>query len=51
MLDSSDGIQTTHAGSLPRSRALIDANRARLEGVDAGYGDLLTDEVTALVAR
>jgi 5-methyltetrahydropteroyltriglutamate--homocysteine methyltransferase len=51
VLDSSDGIQTTHAGSLPRSRALIDANRARLEGVEAGYGELLTDEVTALVGR
>jgi 5-methyltetrahydropteroyltriglutamate--homocysteine methyltransferase len=51
VLDSSDGIQTTHAGSLPRSRALIDANRARLEGVEAGYGELLADEVTSLVGR
>jgi 5-methyltetrahydropteroyltriglutamate--homocysteine methyltransferase len=51
VLDSSDGIQTTHAGSLPRSAALRDANRARLEGIDAGYEQLLGDEVTALVGR
>lgn len=51
MLDSSDRIRTTHAGSLPRSRALIDANAARLEGVEEGFAGTLASEVTALVAQ
>ncbi|RIJ08320.1 epoxyalkane--coenzyme M transferase, partial [Clavibacter michiganensis subsp. insidiosus] len=31
MLDSTDRIQTSHAGSLPRTDALIAANAARAE--------------------
>ncbi|MFD1719465.1 cobalamin-independent methionine synthase II family protein [Georgenia deserti] len=52
MLRSTDRIQTTHAGSLPRTRELIEANRAREEGAaPAGFTDLLRDQVRALVAR
>jgi len=51
VLDSSDRIQTTHAGSLPRTRRLIDANSARLEDVEEGHEALLREEVSALVGR
>ena len=51
MLDSSDRIRTTHAGSLPRSRVLIDANDARREGESEGYDGLLAEEVVALLGR
>ena len=35
MLDSTDSIQTSHAGSLPRTDALIAANAARAEAREA----------------
>jgi 5-methyltetrahydropteroyltriglutamate--homocysteine methyltransferase len=58
MRNSSDGIQTSHAGSLPRTPELIAANEAR-ELEDDGFTlrrtpefeTLLTDAVSDLVAR
>lgn len=51
-------IRTTHAGSLPRTTALVEANRARREAADGfrldtseEFAQLLGDEVTALVRR
>jgi 5-methyltetrahydropteroyltriglutamate--homocysteine methyltransferase len=58
MLNSSDRIQTTHAGSLPRTPELIAANDARQLGDDGftlkrtkEFDGLLTDAVSDLVAR
>lgn len=48
-------ILTTHAGSLPRSKALIEANALRLRGEYSGgpdsFKELLAEEVQALVQR
>ncbi|MEE6295672.1 cobalamin-independent methionine synthase II family protein [Georgenia wangjunii] len=52
MLSSADRIQTTHAGSLPRTDALLAANAARAQGEEPeGFADLLAAEVTDLVQR
>lgn len=54
MLTSADHIQTTHAGSLPRTPELIAANEARESGrSDAGvdHEALLTSAVVDLVQR
>lgn len=54
MLTSADFIQTTHAGSLPRTPELIAANEARESGSPAdaaGHEALLTGAVVDLVAR
>lgn len=54
MLTSADHIQTTHAGSLPRTPELIAANEAREAGrTDAGvdHEALLTAAVVDLVQR
>jgi 5-methyltetrahydropteroyltriglutamate--homocysteine methyltransferase len=58
MLNSSDRIQTTHAGSLPRTPELIAANDARQLSDDGftlkrteEFDGLLTDAVSDLVAR
>jgi 5-methyltetrahydropteroyltriglutamate--homocysteine methyltransferase len=51
MLTSTDRIQTTHAGSLPRTKALLAANAAKAEGVEGGYDALLADAVSGLVAE
>jgi 5-methyltetrahydropteroyltriglutamate--homocysteine methyltransferase len=52
MLTSTDRIETTHAGSLPRSGALLAANAQRLRGTEPeGFADLLAGEVAALVQR
>ncbi|PFG41209.1 5-methyltetrahydropteroyltriglutamate--homocysteine methyltransferase [Georgenia soli] len=52
MLRSTDRIQTTHAGSLPRTPELIAANAAREAGGEAeGFADLLRTAVTDLVRR
>lgn len=51
MRDSSEGIQVTHAGSLPRPDALREANRQRLEhgGTLEGFDDLLASSVEDVV--
>ncbi|KAA9394336.1 cobalamin-independent methionine synthase II family protein [Kocuria coralli] len=49
MQRSENHILTTHAGSLPRTRDLIDAARARVAGED--YDRLLSDAVDGVVAR
>jgi 5-methyltetrahydropteroyltriglutamate--homocysteine methyltransferase len=58
MLNSSERIQTTHAGSLPRTPELIAANDARTFSEDGftlqrtdEFDGLLTDAVSDLVAR
>lgn len=52
MPTTTDRITTTHAGSLPRTDALIAANAARAEGREfEGFEGLLSREVTDLVAR
>ncbi|PRY69687.1 5-methyltetrahydropteroyltriglutamate--homocysteine methyltransferase [Glaciihabitans tibetensis] len=58
MKDSSDRIQTTHAGSLPRTPELIAANEARTFAEDGftllrtpEFERLLADAVNDLVAR
>jgi 5-methyltetrahydropteroyltriglutamate--homocysteine methyltransferase len=52
MLRSTDRIQTTHAGSLPRTPELIAANAAREAGGEAeGFAELLRTAVTDLVQR
>jgi 5-methyltetrahydropteroyltriglutamate--homocysteine methyltransferase len=59
MTNSANRIQTSHAGSLPRTPELISANKARREaaagalGLDAPeeYERLLSDAVTELVQR
>jgi 5-methyltetrahydropteroyltriglutamate--homocysteine methyltransferase len=58
MINSSDRIQTTHAGSLPRTPELIAANEARTFAEDGltlqrtpEFDGLLSDAVTDLVAR
>jgi len=52
MLRSTDRIQTTHAGSLPRTPELIAANAAREAGGEAkGFAELLSTAVTDLVRR
>ncbi|MEE6281429.1 cobalamin-independent methionine synthase II family protein [Georgenia sp. MJ170] len=52
MLASTDRIQTSHAGSLPRTPALLEANAARSAGAGpADFDELLSAEVTALVRR
>ncbi|EHK82535.1 cobalamin-independent methionine synthase II family protein [Rhodococcus pyridinivorans] len=55
---STPRIRTTHAGSLPRTTALVEANRARREAADGfrldtseEFAQLLGNEVTALVRR
>src|SRR5690625_7555053 len=49
---STDRILTTHAGSLPRTPALLEANAARQAGAQPeGFTDLLRDEVSELVQR
>ena len=52
MLNSAEKIQTTHAGSLPRTPELIEANRARINGEEAeGFDEFLGDQVRDLVQR
>ena len=47
-----DHIQTTHAGSLPRTPEILAANEARAQGRDSGELDqLLTTAVVDVVAR
>ena len=43
MLRSADRIRTTHAGSLPRTPALLEANRAKGAVPEAEYDRLLQD--------
>ncbi|MDH2444635.1 cobalamin-independent methionine synthase II family protein [Amnibacterium sp. CER49] len=50
MRGSDERILTTHAGSLPRTKSLIAANRAKREGAAEGYDELLTGAVTDVVA-
>jgi 5-methyltetrahydropteroyltriglutamate--homocysteine methyltransferase len=50
MLNSSDGIQTSHAGSLPRTPELLAANEAR-ELSDDGFTLQRTPEFDDLLAR
>ena len=52
MLTSAEKIQTTHAGSLPRTPELIEANRARINGEEVeGFDEFLGDQVRDLVQR
>lgn len=52
MRNSADGIQTSHAGSLPRTKELIDANALRAEGADlADFDQLQQAQVTDVVRR
>ena len=58
MLNSRDGIQTTHVGSLPRTPELVEANAAREVGEDGftlestpKFESLLTAAVTDVVQR
>ena len=54
MRTSSDHILTSHAGSLPRPDALIEANRAREAGATAGergYDEVLRQSVAEIVRR
>lgn len=52
MLNSADRIQTTHAGSLPRTPELIAANEARAAGSGRDdHAELLTAAVVDLVQR
>ncbi|TRW47488.1 cobalamin-independent methionine synthase II family protein [Georgenia yuyongxinii] len=52
MLRSTDRIQTTHAGSLPRTAELLAANAAREAGESQeGFAELLRTAVTDLVRR
>ncbi|WP_448072425.1 cobalamin-independent methionine synthase II family protein [Georgenia yuyongxinii] len=52
MLRSTDRIQTTHAGSLPRTAELLAANAAREAGESQeGFAQLLRGAVTDLVRR
>lgn len=47
-----DLILTSHAGSLPRTERLIEANQADLGVKDPeAYAEILTDEVAAVVAK
>jgi 5-methyltetrahydropteroyltriglutamate--homocysteine methyltransferase len=52
MRTSSDHILTSHAGSLPRPDALIEANRAREAGEvpdESGYDGVLRQSVADIV--
>jgi len=53
MLNSRNGIQTTHVGSLPRPDDLIEANRAREagEGNEAGFQQTLRKSVHDIVRQ
>ncbi|MEG3616465.1 cobalamin-independent methionine synthase II family protein [Isoptericola haloaureus] len=52
MLRSTDRIETTHAGSLPRTAELLAANAARENGdADGEFGPLLRDAVADVVRR
>lgn len=51
MLHSTDRIRTTHAGSLPRTPALLEANQARSGVPDAEHDRLLQDSVVDVVRR
>ncbi|WNB87136.1 cobalamin-independent methionine synthase II family protein [Cellulomonas sp. ATA003] len=52
MLRSTDRIQTTHAGSLPRTAELIAANAARAAGEGPeGFERMLHDQVVGVVQR
>ncbi|MGC0141943.1 cobalamin-independent methionine synthase II family protein [Pseudactinotalea sp. Z1732] len=52
MLNSAEKIQTSHAGSLPRTPELIEANAARVGGEEvAGFDDFLGEQVRDLVQR
>ena len=52
MLNSAEKIQTSHAGSLPRTPELIEANTARVQGQEVeGFEEFLADQVAALVRR
>lgn len=55
MLDSSDRILTTHAGSLPRTEALLRANKLWTEGEYPGgwdaFSSFLEEQVLELVER
>lgn len=52
MRNSSDRIQVSHVGSLPRTDELIEANRAREEGGEtAGFSELLARSVADIVQR
>ncbi|GAA2724374.1 cobalamin-independent methionine synthase II family protein [Cellulomonas aerilata] len=52
MLRSTDRIETSHAGSLPRTPALIAANAARAAGAGPeGFEDMLGEEVVGVVRR
>ncbi len=51
---NTDRIQTTHIGSLPRPRPLLDAMKRRLSGErhdEAGYQALLRDSVATVVRK
>ena len=52
MLHSTDRIQTSHAGSLPRTPELIAANAARAEGAaPKGFEQMLREQVVGIVRR
>jgi 5-methyltetrahydropteroyltriglutamate--homocysteine methyltransferase len=54
MKRSTDGILTTHAGSLPRPQRLIELNRARSQGEaidDRVFADALADAVSDVVCH
>jgi 5-methyltetrahydropteroyltriglutamate--homocysteine methyltransferase len=52
VLRSTDRIETSHAGSLPRTAELIAANAARAGGAGPeGFADMLRDEVVGVVRR
>ncbi len=53
MLKSTDRIQVSHVGSLPRSPELIDANRRRMEagGTLEGFDELLAGAVVDIVQQ
>ena len=53
MRNSSAGILTSHAGSLPRPQALLDANRARTQGQgdDRAFQETLRGGVAEVMRR
>lgn len=52
MLNSAEKIQTSHAGSLPRTPELIEANAARARGEEVeGFSEFLASQVQELVRR
>lgn len=55
MLKSTDRIITTHVGSLPRTKEVLEANQQWMAGAypggDGAFRELLQDQVSALVQR